>query len=198
MSGILSKLFRKKPANLERKLEILARCGIGLTPPFQGRDLLESWPRKDFEKPGFNMVLVGIGMTEERPPWRNHSVNVWHFDSECIEGPGSYSRIAERMKEMARGSLPIENIRDDVRDDGSQAWLAFDYRGQEIRIDCEVHSDWVDFEVFGHFVRILAESDPDKVYIYYDLGGQDCILACVTRLQLEQLKANGVGFCELT
>ncbi|MBI3395768.1 MAG: hypothetical protein HY042_08035, partial [Spirochaetia bacterium] len=195
--SLLARFFRKGPATFEQKLEILARCGLELSPPFHARDFLESWTRKDFEKPGFNLVLVGLGMPEEREPWRNHCVNVWHFDTECIEGPGSYSRIAERMKEMARGSLPIENIRDDVSDDGSEAWLAFDCRGKAIRIECEVNSDWVDSEVFGHFVRILAESDPDKIYVYYDLGGQDCILACVTRLQLEQLKANGVDFSEL-
>ena len=87
----------KKPSEsltLEQKLATLAECGLHLAPPFTAQDLLESWPREHFEKPGFTMTLVGLGMTEERPPWRNHSINVWHFDTECIEDHGSYVRIA--------------------------------------------------------------------------------------------------------
>ena len=109
----------EEPLTLERKLEILAECGMGLAHPFTALDLLESWPREEFEKPGFDLTLVGLGMTEERPPWRNHSVSVWHFDTECIEGNGSYVRIAERMAELTQGSLIIENPRDQVDATGS-------------------------------------------------------------------------------
>src|ERR1700742_224977 len=113
MFGIFGK--RAKDAlTLERKLEILAECGLYLAPPFTAQDLLKSWPREEFEKPGFDLTLVGLGMTEERPPRSNHSVNVWHFDTECIEDNGSYLRIAQRMAELTQGSLVIENARDQV------------------------------------------------------------------------------------
>jgi hypothetical protein len=195
--GACASLFQRAsaaPPTLEQKLDVLARCGLKLEPPFTIRDLLESWSREDYEKPGFDSVLVGLGMTEERPPWRNHCVNAWHFDTECIEGPGSYCRIAERMKTMAQGSLPIENIRDHVDDEGHSAWLAFPYRGRDVRIDCQVKDDWVDTEVFAHFVALLAKSDSSKIFLYYDLHGQDCIIACVTTAQFAALKAAGVAF----
>jgi hypothetical protein len=58
----------KEPLTLEQKLETLAECGLSLAPPFTAQDLLESWSREEFEKPGFDMTLIGLGMTEERPP----------------------------------------------------------------------------------------------------------------------------------
>jgi len=195
--GKLGMLFQKRTAaklTLEQKLEILARCGLRLGAPFTVEDLLKSWSREVFEKDGFDSVLVGLGMTEEQPPWRSHCVNVWHFDSECIEDNGDYSRIAERMKAMAGGSLPIENIRDRVDVEGRVAWLSFDFKSRNLHIDCEVNDDWVDAGIFRYFVDLLGESDPSKIYLYYDLHGQACIIACVTESEFADLKLCSIGF----
>ena len=195
--GSLGMLFQARAAaklTLEQKLDILAHCGLRLNPPFTVQDLLKSWSREVFEKDGFDSVLVGLGMTEEQPPWRNHCVNAWHFDTECIEGNGSYIRIAERTKAMSGGSLPIENIRDHVDIEGHIAWLTFDFKGRGIRIECKVNEDWVDVGVFRHFVDLLGESDPSKTYLYHDLHCQDCILACVTKSEFAELKRSSVPF----
>ncbi len=183
---------------LEQKLEVLAGCGLKLSDPFTTKDLLISWKREDFEKPGFDLVLVGLGMTEEKEPWRHHCANLWHFDTECIEDHGSYKRIVERMVEMAHGALPLENIRDHVDVEKAEAWVSFTFRNEEIKIECTVEDDWVDPAIFAKFVELLATSSPDKVFIYYDLGGQDCIIGCVTRDELKQLNHQGIGFVPLT
>jgi hypothetical protein len=179
---------------LEEKLELLARLGFRLEEPFKVEDLLASWSREAFERPDFNMVLVGLGMTEECSPWRKHCANIWHFDTECIEDDGAYVRIAEQMKSLAQGSLPIENIRDHVDIRKRIAWLEFDFQGEHIHIDCQVNDDWVDTAVFSRIVELLAKSDPSKKFLYYDTGGQDCILACVTNEQFKELKRAGIGF----
>jgi hypothetical protein len=184
----------KDPLTLERKLEILAECGLSLAPPFTAESLLESWPREQFEKPGFAMTLVGLGMTEERPPWRIHCVNVWHLDTECIEDTGSYVRIAERMAELTQGSLVVRNARDQVDIEAEIANLDFEHSGKPVHLDFKVTDDWVDPAVFSHFVRLLALSDPAKVYLYHDTGGQDCVIACVTRDQFAALRKAGVEF----
>jgi len=179
---------------LEAKLEFLARFGFRLEEPFKAEDLLTSWSREEFEEPGFTLVLVGLGMTEEQPPWRRHCANMWHFDTECIEDDGAYVRIAEQMKNLAQGSLPIKDIRDHVDIEEGIAWLEFGFQGKFRHIDCKVNDDWVDTSVFGHFVKMLAQSDPDKKFLYYDTGGQDCLLACATNAQLKSLKRAGIGF----
>jgi hypothetical protein len=183
---------------LEQKLEVLAGCGLRLAAPFTCDDLLQSWSRADYEKPGYDLTLVGLGMTEEEKPFRNHCTNLWHFDTECVEDHGAYKKIAERMVEMAAGSLPLTNIQDHVDVEGKEAWLSFSFRGKDVRMPCEVQDDWVDPKVLGRFVELLAQADPSKVYIYYGLGGQDCLIGCVTKEQLKQLNRQGIKFAPLT
>jgi len=183
---------------MEQKLEVLADCGLKLSDPFKSEDLLESWGREKYEKPGFDLVLVGLGMTEEQEPWRNRCVNLWHFDTECIEDHGDYKRIVERMVEMARGSLPMENIQDHVDLEKGEAWFSFTFQGKKIKVECKVEDDWVDSTIFAQFVDLLEISDPTKIYIYFDLGGQDCIIGCVTKEELRKLNSEGIKFVPLT
>jgi hypothetical protein len=187
----------RQAKTLENKLDALKECGLQLASPFTRNDLLKSWQREDYEKDGFDLVLVGLGMTEEKEPWRNHSVNVWHFDTESIEDNGDYKRIAERMVEMSQGSLPLENIEDHVDIEKGQAWLSFTFEGKSIKVDCAVKDDWVDPAIFGRFVDLLTQSDPSKIFIYYVLGGQDCIISCVTKNNFECLKSQGLNFVAL-
>ena len=140
------------------------------------------------DKPGFDLALVCLGMTEEQRPWAPHCDNLWHFDTECIEDHGDYVRIGQRMNQLAQGSLALSDFQDHVDVEGGMAWLQFKCHGRTVRIECAVDNDWVDTAVFGHFVDLLAIHGPGKLYIYYDLGGQDCILGCATAAQFEKLK----------
>ncbi len=190
-------LFRKRTTaslTLERKLAILSESGLSLAPPFTVQDLLASWPRDEYEKSGFTMALVGLGMTEEQPPWRDHCVNVWHFDTECIEDEGSYIRIAQRMTVMTQGALVIDNVQDKVDIEAGVASLSFDHAGKAVHLDLKVNDDWVDPAVLSLFVGLLAASDPSKVFLHLDLQGQDCILACVSRDQFATLLTVGITF----
>ncbi len=186
-----------EPVTLEEKLDVLAGCGLSLAAPFEANDLLLSRKREDFEKPGFDLVLISLGMTEEKEPWRNHCANLWYFDTECIEDHGDYQRIVERLVDMAGGSLPLENINDQVDLETGMAWFSFTFRGKAIKVKCQVDDDWVDPAIFSTFVDLLEKAAPDKIFIYYDLGGQDCILGCVTREELKRLNHEGIQFLPL-
>lgn len=174
---------------IEQKLQALAECGLKLKEPFGVPDLVASWGREALDKPGFDLALVCLGMEHEGAPWTPHCDVLWHFDTECIEDDGSYARIAERMALMAQGSLSLSEIEDHVDVEGGEAWLQFKCGGESIRITCEVQDDWVDPNVFGHFVDLLAKCDPNKLFIYYDFGAQDCIIGCITREQYRKLRA---------
>ena len=197
-SGSAAGSVGRQPLTLERKLEVLADCGLKLADPFTPEDLLKSWDRGKYEEPGFDMVLVGLGITEEQEPWRNHCVNLWHFDTECIEDHGDYKKIAERMVEMTQGALVLENIEDYVDVEKETAWLSLSFRGQQTKIECKVQDDWVDTDIFAKFVELLGMADPSKIYIYYDLGGQDCLIGCVTKDSLKKLNSLGIKFVPLT
>lgn len=179
---------------LESKLEILADYGLELAEPFTVKHLIDAWGKEEYEKVGFRAVIFGLAGTEEEEPWRNHCVNLWHFDAECIEGNNEYKGIAERMIEITQGSLVIEDIKGHVDVDNEIAWLSFVFQGEEIRIDCKFNEDWLDANVFSKFIELLEITDPTKVYINYDTGGQDCIIGCVTRDQFEMLNFLGIHF----
>ncbi len=180
--------------SLEEKLNFLVGHGFRLEEPFGVDDLLKNWTRKQYEKTGFESVLVGLGDFEGQPPWRPFCKNLWHFDTECIEDVGSYSQIANRMMEMTQGALQLGNIRDQVDIEGEIAWLEFDYDGSPFHINCKVNDDWVDPAVFGYFIDLLEKADPNKLFLYYGLFGQDCILACTTKEQYEGLRFAGINF----
>lgn len=173
---------------IEEKLSALADCGFVLKEQFGVVELAESWGREALDEPGFDLTLVCLGMTEEKPPWTPHCDNLWHFDTECIDGDGSYVRIAKRMAEMAQGSLPLSDIEDHVDIEESQAWLRFRCGDSPFHIDCAVQDDWVDTDIFQTFVDLLARHDPSKLFLYHDLGGQDCIIGCATHRLFELLK----------
>ena len=183
---------------LEQKLATLSRSGSKLNDAFSEADLLTSWSRAEYEKPGFDLVLVGLGMTEEEEPWRDHCVNLWHFDTECIEDHGDYKRIVDRMAELTQGSLPLADIQDYVDLQEGEARFSFTLHGKETKVDCRVEDDWVDPKIFSVFVQVLASTDPSKVFVHYDLGGQDCLIGCVSREQLRQLNKDGINFVPLT
>lgn len=185
---------RRAPRTLEAKLAALEQCGLRLAPPFTVGDLLKIADRSEYQKPGWDMVLVGLGMEEEQDPYRPYCRNLWDFDTECIEDHGDYARIARRMSDMAGESLPLEDIRDFVDIDGNQAWVSFKLGDRDIRIDCRVDDDWVDPDLFAKFDELLEQSDPSKLFIYYDLRGQDLVIGCVSKAQLNQLRALGVDF----
>ena len=183
--------------SLEQKLEILADCGFKLATPFTVDELLTSWDRDAFELLGFDLVLVGLGMTEEREPWRNHCVNLWHFDTECIEDHGDYQRIVERMVEMIQGALVLENIEDYVDVENKIAWLSFTFQGEKIKLELTVNNDWVDWQVFHKLSEILQMAGSKQLFVYHNLGGQDGLIGCVSQDQLAKLNANDINFVPL-
>ena len=92
---------------IEEKLDAFAQCGLNLKDPFGVPDLVESWGREALDEPGWNLALVCLGMTEEKAPWTPHCENLWHFDTECIDGDGSYVRIARRMAKTTAATTAI-------------------------------------------------------------------------------------------
>jgi len=183
---------------LEEKLEFLAGFGFRLAAPFEPEELLSSWPRQEYEKPGFRLVLFGLGMTEERPPWRPHCANMCVLDRECIGPRGAYIRIAESMKRIAQGSLAIENIHDYVSIKEKTAWLEFELHGELVHVDCRVNYDWLDPALFGRFTQLLEQYDSEKTFLYFNSKSQTAVLGCAKRDSLEALKRAGIAVEKLT
>jgi hypothetical protein len=193
--SFLRSLLAPNRIPLEEQLETLASCGIHLKPEFSVETLLESFPREKYETSPYAGLVIRMGGELERKPWTSLSDNVWHLDTECIEGPGSYARIAERFRDLAQGELPIENIRDRVDLANGDAWLEFELNGETIHWGARVDKDWIDPEIISNFCELLTAQHRTRRYTFFDLKGQDCLIGCATEEELRKLrKVAGLKF----
>jgi len=192
---LFSFLYPHPKVTLEQQLENLAACGIHLKPEFSAETLLESYEREKYEERPYVGAVIRLGGETEREPFTPLSNSLWHLDTECIEGDGSYVRVAERMRDLAQGELPIENIRDHVDGDNGDAWVAFDLHGETIEWHARVKEDWIDPEILAKFCALLKQQGSTRQFTYLDLKGQDCVIGCSTEEELRQLrKMTGMNF----
>ncbi|MFO7715087.1 hypothetical protein [Desulfosarcina sp.] len=125
--------------------------------------------------------------------------DVWYVDTECITRPGDYIGIAERVADMSGGRLALSDLEDHVDVEAGTAWLAFKVGDRHYKWDLKVNDDWVDPEVFVRLDEVLQEHVPGVRLIYYDLGGQDCLVLMGDAIRLEQLRAaTGLDFLWMT
>lgn len=178
-----------RPRPLETQLADLARCGVSLRSDRTVDELLISLSREDYETSPTSLIVM-LGAEVEAEPWgRFFSDDVWHFDTECIEDHGAYADIARRMRTLAGGALPLENIEDYVDLEEGVAWLEFTLDGKAYRWDASVESDWVDPAILSKFAELLIARAPGVRFTYLDLGGQDCMLGAATQEQLDCLRS---------
>ncbi len=193
--SFLKNLLAPNRIPLEEQLATLASCGIHLKPEFSTATLLESFTREKYETSHYAGLVIRLGGTIEREPWTPLSNNVWHLDTECIEDFGDYAAVAERFRDLARGELPIQNIRDRVDIENGDAWLEFELNRETIHWGARVNDDWIDPEIISKFCGLLAAQNGARRYTYFDLKGQDCLIGCATEEELRRLrKATGLRF----
>jgi len=122
--SFLSRFLPKPQISLEQQLENLATCGVRLNPPFTADTLLEEFAREKFEaRPYVGAIITMGGYAKNGEPLSN---NIFHLNTESIEGEGDYAHLAERMRDLAQGDLPIGNIRDHFDRENGDAWVAFE------------------------------------------------------------------------
>jgi hypothetical protein len=191
--SFLSRLIPKPHIPLERQLEELDKWGVRLNPGLSVENLLEEFAREKFEeRPYVGAVISMAGLAADGAPLSN---NLFHLDTECIEGNGAYARIAERMRDLAQGELPIEDIRDHIDHENGDAWVAFDLHGESIEWHARVKEDWIDPEILSNFCALLKAQNATRGYTFFDLKGQDCIIGCATEEELRRLrKLTGMNF----
>ena len=196
--GFFKDMFAPSRIALEDQLATLAGCGIKLRPQFGVEDLLQFFNRDKYETSPYYGLTITMGGESNREPYEPLSDNVWHMDAECIEGYGDYRRIAERMRDLAQGELPMENIRDQVDLANGDAWLEFELKGETIHWGARVDRDWIDPEMLSNFCGLLAAQGGERRFTFLDLKGQDCLIGCATEEELRKLrKETGMKFAWL-
>jgi hypothetical protein len=171
---------------IEKYMKELADCGIHLHPGTSEEDLLDS-DSSDAPPADAGELIAILG--------DDISPQVWHFDTECIGGDGSYVRIAKRLASMAGDGLPIEGVTDHVDIDGGVAWLEFSLETIKFHWKVAVQNDWIDMTILYRFAGLLEKRNTGKRFAQLDYGGQDMVLAVIPVSKLEALnRLPGVRF----
>lgn len=170
-------------STFEERLRSLEPCGICLNPEVRAQSLLLSMSPEFYERQPFQMILIAMGSGEERL-----SDGIWYFDTECISGDGSYRSIAVRMRTLARGDLPLEDIDDYVDIEDGTAWLSFRLDGKYEKWEARVDRDWVDSSILSRLARLLESRATGRRFTYIDTMSQCCLIGCATEEEKAQLE----------
>ncbi|HEY2013292.1 MAG TPA: hypothetical protein VGH38_07305 [Bryobacteraceae bacterium] len=183
----LFKRKRRGSVPFQEQLRVLEKGGIALDSRVHPESLLLSHSREKFENDPYRLLLCVLGGEAEDETQAGEfgypSNQIWHFDTECIEGHGAYRAIVSRMVTLAQGALPLEQIDDFVDVENGTAWLSFTMDGTAQKWLAKVDNDWVDPAILSRLARLLESRQAGRRFTYIDLQGQDCLIGCATPKQ---------------
>ena len=164
----------KPTVSVTRALELLAAIGIRPRPQISHDDLLLFLGGTMDSPADWTLLLCVLGSEVERGDFERISDDIWHVDAECIEDNGDYVRLVERFVILAKGMLPLENIRDRVAIDEGEAWVEFELKGKTIHWDLEVSDDWMAPELYSNLQQLVSSQSEKKFFII--ALGQDSLI----------------------
>jgi len=186
---------------LEQMLDALARLGFRLAPRRTIDDLTSEWAKEQLEQEGYEMVLVAMGGEHIDPKTFETlgvlSNDVWHFDTECVEAPGDYVSIVERVLLLSGGDLNLKDIRDTYDLLEGEASVGWTVDGRPQSFNLRVEGDWVDLKIFALLDNELVAAGSGKRIFGASLG-QDVIVVCVAEGRRKSLSdLTGLDFAPL-
>ncbi|MFF9321356.1 hypothetical protein ACF1BP_27265 [Streptomyces sp. NPDC014735] len=141
---------------LGEQLDRLAELGLPLAADRTVDELLYSWPREEYERKPFDLVLFALGCEVEAEPWgRWFCDRAWHFDTECVRGRGSYVAIARQLCRTAGRPDALSDLRDHVDLGAEEAWIEYTADDRRVNWPIEVRDDWADLMVVGYLMDEL-------------------------------------------
>jgi len=161
---------------LAQALELLAKAGVRIRPGISLNDLPDP-PLATIESPAdWVSLLALLGSEVERAKFEPISDDIWHFDAECIEDHGAYVDVLNRFVLLAKGALPLADVRDHVDVEAGEAWVEFTLHGKKEHWDLEVNNDWVDPELYSRLQQLVTKRGDGKRFFIAGLG-QDSLIS---------------------
>ena len=163
-------------APVSEALQTLAAIGIRTRPGISNEDLLLSLAGSMDSKVEMLDLLCTLGSEVDRDGFHRISDDIWHFDAECIENHGDYVAVVNRFVTLAKGALPITNIRDYVDVEEGKTWVEFELDGKTVHWDLEADNDWVDPELYCRLQELVTPRGAGKRFFIVALG-QDSLIS---------------------
>jgi hypothetical protein len=170
---------------LEQQLGKLSDLGLHMNKGITVDDLLYSFPREEYEKEPFDVLLFMFGIEVEREPWgRRICDKVWNFDTECIVQTGDYVRIVKELCALTDEPSFLTNVQDYVNLEQGEAWLKYTINGREQTWSVEVNNDWADTLTLTY---VMSDLEHDGKRFYALDNGQAMILFYLNAAQVAAL-----------
>jgi hypothetical protein len=176
-----------KNPSFSQQIQVFEGLGFNLNSGTTNSDV-ERWLKQNFLDEPFSLMYITLGQTIEREPWTPLTNKCWDFDTEAIEGHGSYIEIMKNLERITRGELNFENIKDYVDIEERIAWVSFNFKEQEYKWDLEIDDDWVDPVLFTKIVELTQINKTKGKYTVFETGGQDIVFGFETPESLKEIK----------
>lgn len=161
--------------SVRQGLEQLAALGIRRRDGISDDDLLLSLGGTMDSPVDWVTLLCVLGGNVERGDFPRISDDIWHLDAECIEDNGDYVRVLEQFVVLAKGQLPLTDLRDRVDIENGEAWVEFTLDGKPIHWDLEVSDDWLAPELYTQLQELVTARAGGKKFFIVALG-QDSLV----------------------
>ena len=145
------------------------------------------WWRRWQEEPWIELLWILAGPREDVDDGDVAlSKRLLHWDTECVEGPGSYCDLVRALARAFEGCVTITDVTDHV--DTRTARLHYRINGADVDLTPVVDDDWLDGDVLVDVVgRIEARCDRGA-YLLPE-GGQDFVLVVLRRADVPDFEA---------
>jgi len=190
-------LKSKNAISLETQINELSKSGISLNKGIGIEDLLVSYGREEYENSPYDTIIFIYGSEVEEEPWgRFISDNVWNFDTECIEGRGSYATVLSNITRLTGQPNLLTNVSDNFDFDKSEAQVNYVLNGNQKSHLVKVDNNWIDPNFIESFLKEITEVLSDGREFWSVDNGQASILFFVNRSTAAELNVLTKGALE--
>ena len=146
------------------------------------------WWRRWQEEPWTELLWILAGPREDVDGEDvSFSKRLLHWDTECVEGPGSYCALVRALAHAFEGCVTITDVTDHVDTRARTARLHYRINGTSVDLTPVVDGDWLDGEVLVDIVGSIEARCDRSAYVLS--GGQDFLLVVLRRADLPAFEA---------
>lgn len=175
---------------LETQIAALREAGLALAPGRTVEELLVSWPRADYERDPFGLILFMYGSDVEVEPWeRAFCERGWNFDMECLVEAGDYVTVFTQILRITGQPHLVTQMSDDFDMDAATAEIRYVIAGRPRTIRARVDGDWADPEAVAAFLADIETAIDDGRRFCAADNGQASILFFLTDGEADKVNA---------
>jgi hypothetical protein len=175
---------------LEAQVQILRRFGIVMPRGLSIEDLCTAHPREEYEKAAFEFLFTFLDTVErDAVPGRDHPGDVLVLAFRAIKETGDYTRIVRRLRDLADGALPLEQISDELDRRRRIATIRFTIDGKAEQWEADFEHEWIDHKLFHRFDELLSSRSNDKRLVRaFRKDDLAVMIACIEPAELVELR----------